>query len=492
MNAITIQNLQKSYVPGVPVLKDFDFEIAEGEVHALVGSNGAGKSTLAKILTGLTPANSGNIDRHGRDESAIVLVLQELNIIPTLTIAENIYINALPRRFGVINQASLNHKAKQALGRVGLKNLDPSLPAGSLGVGQQQLIEIASALEKESSVLILDEPTAALTGPEIELLFDDVRALQKQGVAILYISHRMDEIARICDRVTVMRDGRRIATHQVSEVKVTQLVAEMAGSEISSRTAAPSQQKEKITGISVSNLNAGEKVKNVSFDAYRGEILGIAGLIGAGRTETLRAIFGADPINGGEVRLGPEQIPFHPKSPSDSVAKKLALVPEDRKQDGLLLPLSITANTVLASNRRLLLDEAGDRNATVTTGERLALKYDSPDQAVGDLSGGNQQKIVISRWLLCDSDIYLFDEPTRGVDVAAKESIYTLLDELVEANKTIILVSSDLTELMSISHRILVMSNGRITGEFEPETWTREAITAAAFAGYENRKEAAA
>tara|TARA_R110002096_G_scaffold4493_28_gene20997 strand:+ start:3398 stop:4828 length:1431 start_codon:yes stop_codon:yes gene_type:complete len=473
--AITIRGLQKSYVPGVPVLRDFDFELATGEVHALVGSNGAGKSTLAKILSGLTPANSGEIDWHDGDASGVVMVLQELNVIPTLSVAENLFLKALPNKYGMIAEAELREKAVRALARVGLGNLDPDLPAGRLGVGQQQLMEIASALEQESSVLILDEPTAALTGPEIELLFDNVRALREQGVAILFISHRMDEIAQICDRVTVMRDGVRVATHQVDEVETAQLVREMAGNEIATRKRAKVMKGRGEVGISVTNLRAGHAVKGVTFAAHRGEILGIAGLIGAGRTETLRAIFGADPRTGGEVVV---------------TGKRLALVPEDRKMDGLLLPLSVTANTILASANRILVDDEADLEDAERVCKQLDVKCDTMEQAVGDLSGGNQQKIVIARWLLCDCEVFLFDEPTRGIDVAAKEAIYTLLDELAEAGKTLVVVSSDLTELMSISHRIVVMSNGRITGEFKPDSWSREAITAAAFAGYQTREAA--
>lgn len=487
VSAISIRKLHKSYVPGVPVLRDFDFDLAEGEVHALVGSNGAGKSTLAKILTGLTPASGGEIDFHGRSHESVVMVLQELNIIPTLTVAENLFLKNLPHSGGVISHQKLHDSATRALQRVGLGDTDPGRPADELGVGQQQLVEIASALEKESSVLILDEPTAALTGPEIELLFENVRALRSEGVAILYISHRMDEIAAICDRVTVMRDGRKIATHRVADVDTRQLVREMAGDDIAVRTGMHTTREVGETGLAVENLVAGDAVKGVSFEARRGEILGISGLIGSGRTETLRAIFGVDPHSGGSMFLGPERMPFSPANPRQAVAAGLALVPEDRKVDGLLLPLSVTGNAVLAMPHDRLADDAGDRDAADEVCRKLAVKCDSLEQAVGDLSGGNQQKIVIARWLLRDAEVFLFDEPTRGIDVAAKEAIYALLDELAAAGKTIVVVSSDLTELMSISHRIVVMSDGRVSGEFFPDSWSREVLTAAAFTGYQKQ-----
>lgn len=500
--ALTIQGLHKSYTPGVPVLSDFDLELQRGEVHALIGSNGAGKSTIAKILTGLTPMNQGVMTLLGgpfepasKEEATakgVVMVLQELNVIPTLTVAENLFVHALPNRFGWVDQATLRADAEHALQRVGLTAIDPDSPAGSLGVGQQQLVEIAAALTQESSVLILDEPTAALTGPEIELLFGNVRRLCQNGVAVVYISHRMDEIAQIADRVTVLRDGQRIATHRVNEVETSQLVREMAGDEIAERTA-PTTSSSHEVGLLIKNLMAGKAVRGVSFEARQGEILGIAGLIGSGRTELLRAIFGADRIDSGEIRVRGEV--FAAKNPSEAVAAGLGLIPEDRKQDGLLLIKDVTQNATLASvtdySRRGMLNEGPERESANRVCDRLSVKRDSLDQTVGDLSGGNQQKIVIGRWLLRDCEVLLLDEPTRGIDVAAKEAIYELLDELAASGKALVVVSSDLLELMSICHRIVVMSNGRITGEFEPQTWSQEQITAAAFAGYSEKEVAA-
>ena len=502
--AVQIRDLQKSYLPGVPVLQDLDFDLRVGEVHALIGANGAGKSTLAKILTGLTPRNAGDIQLFGKPHApasrqdatraGVGMVLQELNIIPTLTVAENLFLHALPHSFGMVDHGQLESMARTALSRIGLHGIASDEPAGNLGVGQQQMVEIAGALAQESSVLILDEPTAALTGPEIDRLFENIGRLRKQGVAIIYVSHRMEEIARIADRITVLRDGRRVSTHSADAVDTAQLVREMAGADIAERRPRPTPATDAQVGLSVSNLHSGQAVRGVSFSAHRGEILGVAGLIGSGRTETLRAIFGADPIDSGEVRLAGDAR-MEARTPSDAVRAGIAMIPEDRKHDGLLLSKSITFNASLACAEnfaaRGFLDHASEFAATEKVCDRLEVKRDSLEQAVGDLSGGNQQKIVIGRWLLLDCEVFLFDEPTRGVDVAAKEAIYKLLDELAQSGKTLVVVSSDLAELMTISHRIAVMSNGRISGEFTPNNWSQEKITAAAFAGYDNPVQAA-
>jgi len=493
--AIQIQGLQKSY--NVPVLHDFDFDLKEGEVHALMGSNGAGKSTLAKILTGLTPRNAGEIQLFGQAydprnkqeaaEAGVIMVLQELNIIPTLTVAENLFLHALPNKAGLLDHRQMEERAREALARVGMKNVDPNELAASLGVGQQQMVEIAGALAQNSKVLILDEPTAALTGPETEKLFENIERLREEGVAIIYISHRMEEIARISDRITVLRDGRRVSTHNQAEVDTEQLVREMAGSAIAIRSA-PVKKEATEVGLKIENLRAGSVVQGVSFEAHKGEILGVAGLIGCGRTETMRAIFGVDPIDSGEIHLADGKVLSHRRSTPESVRLGLAMIPEDRKGDGLLLAQSIATNATLASmeqvSRHGIVDHAKQESVAQEACDRLAVKRDALDQAVSELSGGNQQKVVIARWLLRDCDVFLFDEPTRGIDVAAKETIYQLLDDLAAANKTLVVVSSDLTELMSICHRIVVMSNGRITGEFTPENWSQEQITAAAFSGY--------
>jgi len=497
---LTIKNLNKTYAQ--PVLRDFDFILEKGEVHALIGSNGAGKSTFARILTGLTPAGSGDIALNGKpfspasrkaaEASGVAMVLQELNIIPTLSVAENISLSRLPSKAGILDRKTLRETALAALARVGLESLDPDTPAARLGVGQQQLVEIAGTLSDTASILILDEPSAALTGPEIEKLFENVARLRSRGVSVIYISHRMDEIARIADRVTVLRDGRRISTHKVSETGIPELVREMAGSELAERKPHIPSGKRR-PALRVEDLRSGTAVKGVSFTVHEGEILGIAGLVGSGRTETLRAITAADRPSSGKIILGDNRN-ISPKSPADSAKLGIGLIPEDRKNEGLLLPLSITANTTISTLARhsgaSVLNHSSERKATTEISDRLGIKRDAVSQPVSSLSGGNQQKVVIARWLLRDCSILLFDEPTRGIDIAARQTIYDTLDQLAAENRALVVVSSDLLELMSIAHRIIVMSDGRITGEFFPDTWTPESITAAAFAGYHNRSGA--
>jgi ribose transport system ATP-binding protein len=498
---LQVAGLQKSY--SVPVLSDFSFELLTGEVHALVGSNGAGKSTFARILSGLTSADAGHIEVMGKpyaprskrdaEHAGIVMVMQELNVIGTLTVAENIFLGRLPRRAGFVRFGLLKKMAHEALARVGLEDLDPTTPARQLGVGQQQLVEIAGALAQNCRLLILDEPTAALTDPEIDRLFTNIRRLQTDGVGIIYVSHRMDEIRRIANRVTVLRDGRRVATHGVAEVTPADLVREMVGHDLPERKASGIRAAGDLA-MRVSHLSAGDRVKDVSFEVRRGEILGLAGLIGAGRTETLRAIFGADPKDGGEIILGPEARRVSIRQPSDAVRAGIGMVPEDRKLDGLLLAQSIRVNTTLATLSKHVhgggwLDFRAETRTTDSLRERLGVRCASTEQTVSELSGGNQQKVVIARWLARNCNVLLFDEPTRGIDVAAKDTVYQLLRDLSAEGKAVVMVSSELTELMALCDRILVMSAGTIAAEFLPGQWSQEKITHAAFSGYLDRVE---
>lgn len=499
---LTVTGLQKSY--SVPVLSDFCFELLAGEVHTLVGSNGAGKSTFARILSGLTLADGGQMEFQGRpysprskreaEHAGIVMVMQELNVIGTLTVAENIFLSRLPRRAGFVRFKQLRQMAREALARVGLEELDPTTPARQLGVGQQQLVEIAGALAQNCRLLILDEPTAALTDPEIDRLFANIRRLQGDGVGIIYISHRMDEIRRITNRVTVLRDGRRVATHGATEASPAELVREMVGHDLPERKGASSRVTGKVA-MRVNQLSAGDRVRQVSFEVHEGEILGLAGLIGSGRTETLRAIFGADPKDGGEIFLGAAKRPVSIRQPSDAVRAGIGMVPEDRKLDGLLLGQSIRVNTTLATLSRHVrgggwLDSRAEARTTESLGNRLAVRCASGEQTVSELSGGNQQKVVIARWLARDCSVLLFDEPTRGIDVAAKDTIYQLLRDLAAEGKAVVMVSSELTELMALCDRILVMSAGSIAAEFLPGQWSQEKITHAAFSNYLDRQDA--
>jgi len=492
---LEISGLHKSY--NVPVLTDFDIEILAGEVHALMGSNGAGKSTLAKILCGLTPKDAGEIrfidtlhepsSKQDASASGVVMVMQELNIIPTLSIAENLFFHKLPTaRFGTIDRARLHADAQKALARVKLDHLDPRLPAGDLGVGQQQLLEIAAALTQDCKLLILDEPTAALTDPEIETLFGQIRRLTAQDVAILYVSHRMEEIRRISDRVTVMRDGRRINTYNTSDVEQKTLVRNMAGKEIWNTSHSPTDLSDAPVVLETRNLYAPPLVQDLSFELHQGEILGIAGLVGSGRTECLQALFGAEPAVSGEILV--HGSPARISHPSEAVERGIGMIPEDRKSEGLLLTQSIRTNTTLACHdtysTRGYIDQNREIEATQSACREFAVKHNHCEQAVQELSGGNQQKIVLSRWILRDSKILLLDEPTRGVDVAAKETIYTTLRQLVAKGKSILIVSSELLELMTLCDRILAYSGGRVVQAFTPDNWSQEAITEAAFQAY--------
>ena len=498
---LRVEELNKRYA--VPVLRDFEFDLQMGEVHALVGSNGAGKSTFARILSGLVHPESGKVALQGRpfgprtkseaEEAGVSMVLQELNLLGTLSIAENLFLNRLPTRGGFVQAKLLRQKASEALTRVGLGKLDPDMPAARLGVGQQQLVEIAGALAQNCRILILDEPTAALTAPETDRLFDNIRALQAQGVGILYISHRMDEIRRIAGRVTVLRDGCRVATHAASETTTDLLVREMAGHDLPDRPPGVPVAKGSVA-LRVRGLRAGTLVRGVDLELRKGEILGIAGLIGSGRTETLRAIFGADTADAGEVELNgrPQPRPF--RQPAEAVRAGLGLIPEDRKQDALLLPRSIQTNVTLSTVARdarasLWVDREHEKTAAVAACSRLDVRCASLEQPVAELSGGNQQKVVIARWLARRCDVFLFDEPTRGIDAAAKDAIYQLLRELAGEGKAILVVSSELPELMTLSHRIAVMSAGRIVAEFLPDEWTQGKLTQAAFSGYLDQPE---
>lgn len=498
---LQVTRLQKSY--NVPVLVDFSFVLQHGEVHALVGSNGAGKSTFARILSGLTERDGGEIQLDGHphnpgskreaEHAGVIMVLQELNVISTMTIAENIFLNRLPRRGGFLQFTGLHEAARRALARVGLGDLDPATPAGFLGVGQQQLVEIAGALSQNCRLLVLDEPTAALTDPEIEQLFGNIRRLQDEGVGIIYVSHRMDEIRRIADRITVMRDGRAVATHLASGVTATGLVREMVGHDLPERKRAGERPFGPVA-LRVRHLRTAERVQEVSFAVRRGEILGLAGLIGSGRTETLRAIFGADARISGDILVDEQAVRI--RSPAEALRAGIGLVPEDRKRDGLLLPQSIRVNTTLNTVARHAnaggwLDSRAETKTTESFCGRLQVQCASHEQAIGELSGGNQQKVVIARWLARDCRILLFDEPTRGIDVAAKHTIYQLLRDLADEGKAVVVVSSELVELMALCDRLLVMSQGCITAEFTPEEWTQEKITQAAFSGYLNKNKAA-
>ncbi|MBN2313857.1 MAG: sugar ABC transporter ATP-binding protein [Sedimentisphaerales bacterium] len=488
--------VSKSF-PGVQALSSVDFDLKEGEVHALVGENGAGKSTLVSIIGGLQRPDSGQMvfdeqayrpnAKREAEAHGIQMVMQELNLISTLTVAENIFVEKLPSRFGFVDYRTLNQSAKDVMGRVGLGEVSPDVPVGLLGVGQQQMVEIAAALSRRCRILILDEPTASLTDREIELLFAQINKLKAEGVGVIYISHRIEEVIAIADRITVLRDGKIVSTHPTSEVNVEGVIRMMVGRDLEDEHLRHDSEQGSVA-LRVVGLTVGEKVKNVSFEVHQGEILGVAGLMGSGRTETMRAVFGADRADAGQIYLHEATQSVDVRSPRDAVRNGIALLTEDRKEQGLLLPLAVRENISLIRlggvSRLGWMDLAEERSVAGRFIAALSVRCLSAEQTVGELSGGNQQKVVIAKWMYRDCDILIFDEPTRGIDVGAKFEIYHMLGDLADKGKAIIFISSDLKELMAVCERIMVMSAGRIAATFDRGQWSEEKIISAAFSEY--------
>jgi ribose transport system ATP-binding protein len=500
---LTLTGVGKTYVE--PVLRNVALQIRAGQVLALTGENGAGKSTLSKIICGLEQATTGSMlldgqayqpaSRTAAEALGIRMVMQELNLIPTLSIAENLYLKNLPHRFGWIDRGRLERDALAQMAKVGLTDIDPWTPVGQLGIGHQQMIEIARNLIGECRLLILDEPTAMLTHREVELLFEQVERLKAAGVAIVYISHRLEELKRVADRIVVLRDGDLVCDDAIGGYSTTDLVRLMVGRaadaeiDLSGRTlGAPL--------LRVRDLARGGVVHPTSFDLRAGEILGIAGLIGSGRTELLRLIFGADRADSGQVFVGDQTEAADLRSPKAAVRAGIAMVTEDRKGQGLLLRQSIAVNTTLARlgavSRGGWLNTGAEHRVANHYIQQMGVRSRDCSQPVNELSGGNQQKVVIGRWLNRDCPVMLFDEPTRGIDIGAKFDIYTVLADLARQGKGLIIVSSDLRELMLICDRIAVMSAGRIADTFERGAWTQDQLLEAAFSGYLSPAEAAA
>ena len=488
-NVVKMVDIEKHF-PGVHALKECSFELDKGEVHALVGENGAGKSTLMKVLTGVHDKNSGKIYYNGKEveinspkaaqELGISIIHQELNLMPDLTVAENIFIGREPMRFKGLfcDGAQQNKMAQELLDNMNVK-IDPTIKVELLTVAQQQMIEIAKALSFNSEVLIMDEPTAALTESEIDELFRIIRELRAKGVAIVYISHRMEELKKICNRVTVMRDGEYVGMRNMDDVTIDEIITMMVGREIYEEVHDLQREQDQEVVLEVKNLKSGKKVRDVSFQLKKGEILGFAGLMGAGRTEVARCIFGADPKDSGEIFIKGKKINI--KSPKDAVANGMGYLSEDRKRYGLVLGLDVNTNIAMAtmprfSNQFGFLKESQETVNATKYINALAIKTPSGKQLVKNLSGGNQQKVVIGKWLTRDCDVLIFDEPTRGIDVGAKSEIYKLLNELADQGKSIIMISSELPEILRMSHRIMVMCEGKITGELSRNEATQERI----------------
>lgn len=484
---LELKNISKDYY-GVPALKNVSLNFKKGEIHGLIGENGAGKSTLIKIIAGAISKSSGEIlfEDEAIDftkpkdsiDAGIGVVYQEFNLFLNLAIYENIFFGIeIKNELGIINRKKMIEESQKIVNDLGF-DFDVREPVKTLTTAYQQIVEIAKCLNRQAKVIIMDEPSAPLTDSEIKVMFDMVRELNKQGVTIIYISHKLNEIIDLTDRISVLRDGEYITTVDTEQVDENDLIKYMVGRNMEEiypeKVISNSEVVLKCEGIS------GGIVKDVSFDLHKGEILGFGGLVGAGRTELMRLIFGADPLSSGTVNINDEVVAVH--SPKDAITHGIALVPEDRKHHGLILNKSVFFNSALPSFNRFSktafklvrfkkLDEEVDSYS-----KKLKLKANNKDQTVLHLSGGNQQKVVLSKWLLKDSSILILDEPTRGIDVGAKQEIYNLVKELAGQGKSIIVISSEMPELIGMSHRVLVMKDGKISGEVQNDEMTQERI----------------
>lgn len=488
--AVSMEHITKTF-PGVKALDDVHLHLKSGEVMALLGENGAGKSTLMKILSGVYTRDSGDIEIFGKkiegdldtkkaQALGVAIIHQELNMCQHLSVAANMFLGREIVKGGKLDKAEMNRQAMEQLAKLGIHDLDPDTVVGDLPVGRQQMVEIAKALLINAKVLVMDEPSSSLTNAEITEMFRIVHELKAMGTAIVYISHRLQELHHIVDSVTIMRDGKYITEGKFTDFTMEEIIANMVGREITNQFPRDTVPKGKKI-LEIKNLKAGKLVRDVSFDLYEGEVLGFSGLVGAGRTETMRAIFGADPVESGEIILDGKAIVI--KNPEDAIRQGIVLAPEDRKKEGLCTKLSIRDNIALPN-----LDIISGKNIIGTINKKiendmiekgknaLTIKMAGPEAQAGSLSGGNQQKVVVAKWLARQSRVIIFDEPTRGIDVAAKVEIYEIINDLKKKGVGVIVVSSEMPEVMGISDRIIVMCNGRITGEVDPRHTTEENI----------------
>ena len=483
--------------PGVVAMRNMSLQIRPGEIHGLIGENGAGKSTLIKVLTGVHIPEEGTIFIEGNKVSfknpndaaaaGIACVYQELNIVKLLSVTDNIFINKALKKKGspFLEYTKMHEVAHEAMLSLG-QDIDVKKECGSYGMGIQQMVEIAKAVLIDAKLIIMDEPTSSLGEKEVEQLMKTVRSLKEKGIAILFVSHKLEELFELCDRVTVMRDGEHILTKNTDELDNDSLISAMVGRTLDNQY--PKVESETGTeALRVEHLNSAGVLRDVSFHANHGEILGFAGLVGAGRTETFRAVFGADPYDSGEIYVNGKKVTI--KSPKDGIRCGMAFLTEDRKGQGLVLSQSVRTNLILSNMRNcvkgLFFDEKQIDQLAEETISDLKIKTPTADEVVGQLSGGNQQKVVIGKWINTDADIFIFDEPTRGIDVGAKVEVYNIMNRLVLAGKCVIMISSELPEIIGMSDRVIIMREGRVMGELSKKTdvLNQEIIMKAAWGG---------
>ncbi|MEO8247833.1 MAG: sugar ABC transporter ATP-binding protein [Burkholderiales bacterium] len=500
---MNLNRLGKDYA--APVLDDVSLTLNAGEVLAITGENGAGKSTLSKIVCGLVQPTRGEMQLDGKpfapasrrdaERAGVRMVMQELGLISTLTVAENLLLDRLPHRAGWLDRAELETLAKRQLTRIGLQDIDPSTPVSRLGLGQQQMVEIARNLLDDTRVLVLDEPTAMLTPRETNHLFEQIELLKTRGVSIIYVSHRLEELQRIADRVAVLRDGRLIDVRPMAGVSEAELVGRMVGRAVQDHEHRDSRRRGPLV-MRARGLGRAQVVRDVDFDLHAGQVMGLAGLVGSGRTELMRLLFGADPADRGTIELfeGPaddakarkvKQATPNWRSPIEAIQAGIGLVTEDRKSQGLLLTQPVRVNISLSDLGSVStagwLHLARETRIAQRLIDTLRIRTRGTEQTVSTLSGGNQQKVVFARWLYCECKVLLLDEPTRGVDVGARADLYAEMDRMADAGKALLMVSSDLRELIAMCDRIGVMSGGRLVDIFERGQWSEESLLAAAF-----------